>query len=83
MIYKVSLSVILLLLFAAGTMAQDCVECHTKITPGVVSDWKISKHFENEISCDACHGDGHTTADDVQNVFHSLELTDEVAEAME
>ncbi len=68
MIPKITLSLVILLVFAAGSMAQDCVECHTKITPGAVSDWKISKHFENDVSCDACHGDGHTTADDVQNV---------------
>jgi hypothetical protein len=49
-------------------MAQDCVECHSKITPGIVADWKISKHFENDISCNACHGDGHQSANDVQNV---------------
>jgi len=68
MILKVILSLIILLFFAVGSMAQDCVECHSQVTPGAVSDWKLSKHFENDIFCDACHGDGHTNADDVQNV---------------
>ena len=63
----VSLSVVLL--FAAGSVsAQDCVACHTKVTPNIVKDWKISKHSENDIDCAACHGDGHTSADDVDKV---------------
>ncbi|KAA3632080.1 MAG: cytochrome C [Calditrichaeota bacterium] len=60
-----SLLIMLLPIFAFG---QDCVTCHTEITPGAVIDWKLSKHFENEIGCESCHGDGHTSADDVDKV---------------
>jgi hydroxylamine dehydrogenase len=50
---------------APQTAASQCVECHSKITPNIVSDWKLSKHSQAEISCVACHGDQHQSADDV------------------
>lgn len=59
---------ILVITLSLHITAQDCVECHTKVTPKAVSDWKLSKHFENEIDCSVCHGDAHTTADDVEKV---------------
>jgi len=55
-------------LLAGVAIAQDCVECHAEVTPGAVTDWQISKHSQEGVSCDACHGDGHTSADDVANV---------------
>lgn len=54
--------------FASVAFAQDCVECHTKVSPGIVADWKISKHSQNGVDCIACHGDGHHTAEDVGQV---------------
>ena len=48
--------------------AQECLECHKDITPNIVSDWQVSKHAENSVSCSVCHGDGHRTAEDVDNV---------------
>lgn len=47
-----------------ATPAQ-CVECHSKVTPNIVSDWKLSKHSGAEIGCVTCHGDQHTSASDV------------------
>jgi hydroxylamine dehydrogenase len=47
-----------------ATPAQ-CVECHNKITPNIVSDWKLSKHSGAEIGCITCHGDQHTSGSDV------------------
>lgn len=53
------------LLFAASQLsAQNCVQCHNKVTPGVVADWKLSKHFEMDVSCDACHGTAHSKTTD-------------------
>jgi hydroxylamine dehydrogenase len=46
----------------------DCVSCHTKVTPNIVSDWKLSMHSQNGIDCSTCHGSGHTSASDVGNV---------------
>lgn len=45
-----------------GTNA--CVECHEKVTPGVVEDWRAGAHAENSVSCAACHGDKHVSAED-------------------
>jgi len=44
--------------------AQTCVECHRKVTPNIVSDWQLSKHSQNAIACDACHGEEHKSASD-------------------
>lgn len=43
-----------------------CVECHGQITPGIVSDWKLSKHGGAGVQCAICHGSGHTSAQDVE-----------------
>ena len=45
--------------------AAQCIDCHTRVTPNIVSDWKLSKHSGVEVTCIACHGDQHTSADDV------------------
>jgi hypothetical protein len=41
-----------------------CIDCHTRVTPAIVNDWKQSKHSEANIVCDTCHGDQHTTSID-------------------
>jgi hydroxylamine dehydrogenase len=51
---------------AANT--ASCIECHTKQTPNIVSDWKLSKHSQMEVGCAACHGDQHQSAADVAKV---------------
>ncbi|MCK5568940.1 MAG: hypothetical protein KAJ15_04435, partial [Spirochaetes bacterium] len=30
---------------------NPCVQCHEKISPGQVIDWKASRHFEEDITC--------------------------------
>ena len=47
-----------------SNIGQQCVACHTTVTPNVVADWKLSKHHEVGIDCDTCHGSAHTTAAD-------------------
>jgi len=49
-------------------LAQNCVKCHEKITPNIVSDWKLSKHFQNDVDCAVCHGDKHNSASNVNLV---------------
>jgi len=48
--------------------ASQCIDCHSKVTPNIVSDWKLSKHSQMEVTCVACHGDQHTSANDVAKV---------------
>ncbi len=51
-------------LTSAAQESSDCVTCHEQETPGVVGDWRLSRHFEEEVSCSDCHGDDHATAED-------------------
>jgi len=53
--------------------ADKCVECHTKVSPGMVADWKASEHSKNDVTCSTCHGDAHSTAED----FLKAKLPDE------
>ncbi len=46
--------------------STECVDCHKKVTPGIVTDWQLSKHSENAVGCDTCHGDGHTCFGDTE-----------------
>jgi hypothetical protein len=62
------LPVLLLLLLVNPSAAQSvtarCVDCHSKLTPNIVNDWKLSKHSQIDVGCDGCHGDQHTSAAD-------------------
>jgi hypothetical protein len=49
-------------------VANVCVDCHTEVTPNIVADWNLSKHSQADVACDACHGEGHSSADDVDKV---------------
>jgi hydroxylamine dehydrogenase len=48
--------------------AQACIDCHSKKTPNIVSDWKLSHHSQVGVTCVACHGDQHTSEADVSKV---------------
>ena len=52
-------------LFAEET---DCITCHTQKQPNIVADWKLSKHSENDVTCATCHGEEHSSAEDVSEV---------------
>ncbi|MGB7295476.1 MAG: multiheme c-type cytochrome [Candidatus Aminicenantales bacterium] len=43
---------------------QQCVECHKKTTPNIVTDWQLSKHSQNDVDCSICHGEDHKAATD-------------------
>jgi hypothetical protein len=53
------------LLFSLSASAQECVDCHRKVTAHIVSDWQASKHSQNGMDCSACHGSQHKSAQDV------------------
>jgi hypothetical protein len=61
---------------SAGMTASSedsCVACHLKTNPGLVADWKASKHAEEGISCADCHGKSHNKETD----FSQTVLPDE------
>lgn len=55
-------------IFCLSAYAQECVECHKKVTPNIVSDWQVSKHSQNEVNCSICHGEEHKDPYDVSKV---------------
>ena len=63
--FQTTLIILFSVIFVSAASAQVCVECHKKITPNIVSDWQSSKHSQNKIDCSECHGDQHTSAQDV------------------
>ena len=77
----------LLVIFSnpAEAAAQDakrlCIECHSQVTPRVVSDWKLSKHSAQDVACPSCHGYEHTSRDDVEKA--QLALPQKCAECHE
>lgn len=60
------------LLAAAYVAAQDeeeeaCVVCHEMTSPGIVAQWRNSKHAEIGVACSTCHG---AAEDDVDAFEH-------------
>ena len=66
--YRKIITIALGLSLVVTVEAQDCIVCHTKLTPNIVSDWKLSKHSQNDVFCEDCHGKAHTSATDVDKV---------------
>ncbi len=64
MLRKAMLPLLVSLLLAFGALADECVDCHKRVTPNIVSDWQVSMHSKNDISCSTCHGIQHKSADD-------------------
>jgi len=36
--------------------AKECIDCHTKVSSGLVADWAKSRHAHANITCIDCHG---------------------------
>ncbi|HSB68029.1 MAG TPA: multiheme c-type cytochrome [Candidatus Methylomirabilis sp.] len=66
--FILAIPILLIALLAHPALAQQCVDCHKTVTPNIVSDWQLSKHSQNAITCSVCHGDGHSSAQDVAKV---------------
>jgi uncharacterized protein with PIN domain len=43
--------------------AQGCIDCHTELQPGIVSDWAESRHAHVNVSCLDCHQASKADAD--------------------
>jgi hydroxylamine dehydrogenase len=68
MIYRAIIVFLLSLFLFSSASAQICVDCHKTVTPNIVSDWQLSKHSQNSITCSVCHGEQHKSAEDVAKV---------------
>jgi hypothetical protein len=60
--------ILMCIALCAVAYAQECLNCHKKVTPNIVSDWQLSKHSQNDVDCSVCHGDKHKDPYDVANV---------------
>jgi len=49
---------------SSAASAAECIDCHKKVTPGIVSDWQSSKHGANGVDCSECHGNLHASEKD-------------------
>ncbi|MCK5091968.1 MAG: hydroxylamine oxidoreductase, partial [Gammaproteobacteria bacterium] len=40
---------------------EQCIECHQGVTPGIVNDWRKSRHSQaaQVVFCNDCHGSDH------------------------
>lgn len=65
---KLTLLIFLTLFFTPFIFAEMCVTCHKKITPNIVSDWQLSKHSTNDVTCSTCHGSDHNSPSNVDKV---------------
>jgi hypothetical protein len=54
----------LLVAMPAQAVTSKCEECHARITPGIVKDFNRGI-MAKELTCTACHGEGHMSAEDV------------------
>jgi hydroxylamine dehydrogenase len=62
-----TLPLLAVLLAAPGAVPEAsaaCIECHARVTPGAVGDWRLSRHAEVSVGCDACHGTEHSGPSD-------------------
>jgi len=62
--------VVVIFSFSINSFADDepCIQCHEKISPGQVADWRTSQHFKEGITCSTCHGEEHSNEKDVNLV---------------
>ncbi len=47
---------------------EACIICHQGVTPGLVEDWMVSKHSDNDVTCSVCHGKNHNSPTNVELV---------------
>jgi hydroxylamine dehydrogenase len=62
------LGFVLLFVTAASAAPKQsaCVECHKKVTPGIVQQHLEGKMGKKGIDCSACHGSAHMKMDDAK-----------------
>lgn len=52
--------------------SKDCVDCHTKSSPGIVEHWKGSEHSKKGVGCTDCHQADKTDADAFQHYGQTI-----------
>lgn len=65
-IFTVCLLISLMSISNSADAKESCVICHQGVTPGLVQDWMVSKHSENDVTCSVCHGKNHSGPKNVE-----------------
>ena len=66
---RVALLFCIMLTYGAAASAaakSECIECHQKVTPGIVQQHLDGKMGKTGIDCSACHGSDHKKMDDAK-----------------
>ncbi len=68
---KIIVGVCFVLVFGSGmawaaTPKSACIDCHKKVTPGIVNQHLEGKMSKAGIDCSSCHGSEHKKMDDVK-----------------
>jgi cytochrome c553 len=59
-----------------STQAQACIECHKAESPGIFTDWAMSRHASANITCLDCHQAKDTDPDVSKRHFKQYERSD-------
>jgi len=65
---KILIGIIVFVALSGAVYANECVDCHDKVTPGIANDWRLSKHGQLGLGCETCHGSNHSMSTDFANV---------------
>ncbi len=50
----------------AAKQKSACIDCHKKVTPGIVKQYFEGKMSKKGVDCSSCHGSDHKKADDAR-----------------
>jgi hypothetical protein len=59
---------------AAAAEEEKCATCHSARTPGIVEQWKSSKHFEIDVGCRDCHQAAKSDADAMEHFGETVAI---------
>jgi hydroxylamine dehydrogenase len=67
---KTLIAVGIIILFSSAALAAKqksaCIDCHKKVTPGIVEQYFEGKMSKKGVDCSSCHGSDHKKADDAR-----------------
>ena len=75
--YTTPFLVIAALLAALPGVTQErdkCWSCHASTSPGIVEQWKNSKHFESDVGCIDCHAADEADVDAFDHFGQSVAI---------
>jgi hydroxylamine dehydrogenase len=67
------ITTILMAGIASAKEGKVCIGCHRTVTSLLVKDWQSSKHSDNEVTCNVCHGSEHKS----KKTSHLAKMPDE------